>query len=963
MFKRNLLWGTTALVGLAAAMVGAPATALAQTPEAPVDAAEVDALIITGSRIARRDYVSNSPIISVDQQAVEKTGSVTLDTLLNQMPQFVPAVSSTSNNPSNGGQANIDLRGLGTARTMVLLDGQQLIPSNDDGTVDVNIIPNALVQSIEVITGGASAAYGSDAMSGVVNFKLNRNFTGLILDAQYGITDKSDGEETSFSISAGSPFADDRGHAIFSLSYANRREIYNADRDFAKISGASSTTPYGRYDASGTNLPTQAAVDSVFAQYGVAAGTVSRSANLGFNNDDTLFYNGVNYTGSDAIDYSTIPVNGTYNTGALNLMQLPMTRYSAFGAFDYDLTETLQAYGSALFTHYDSRTELAPSPAASSTGFSVPVTNPFIPADLATILASRPDPDADFLFRKRFTDVGARVSETTFNVFQLSAGLRGGNDFNDWTWDLHGSFGRSEQNETQTGNVSHSAVETLLNAADGGASICDGGYDPFGLNALSTACFNYIARTTKNWSANERRVVEFNAQGSLFDLPAGRVQAAVGTSYKFDSYEYVPDSLLSTGDVVGFNAADALYGETDVYELYGELLVPVLKDLPFIKSLDLNLGYRFSDYSTVGGVSTWKIDGNWEIVEGLRVRGGVQKAVRAPSIGELYSPQNQDYPSISEDPCSFDSSYRSGADAASIRSLCIAQGVPSAVIDSYSYANTQVNALVGGNPDLQEETADTYSVGLVWTPIIENPLFERLSVSVDYYSIKIKDAIGTIDANDAFDKCYSAEGNPTFSANNYYCGLFVRNTATGEVDTLTLTNLNLGEYRTAGVDFQVDWGFGLGAVGLDDSLGALRFNFIGTYLDTFQIQSLPGEDFQELKGTIGNTAISSVAVSKPEWKLLTSATYTRGPIDLGVRWRFIDGMTDAAVSSEKIESIQYWDVNATWRVNETYELRAGINNLADQDPPTFTSYVQANTDPSTYDVLGRRFYMGVKARF
>ncbi|PXA86710.1 TonB-dependent receptor [Caulobacter sp. D4A] len=952
MARNTYLLSASALV---IAMTAAPALAQAQTKDEP---AAVEEVVVTGSRIARRDYVSNSPIMTMDQAAIEKTGSVTVDTLLNQMPQFVPAVSSTSNNPSNGGQANIDLRGLGSQRTMVLLDGHRVVPSNSDGTVDINIIPQTLIQNIEVITGGASATYGSDSLSGVVNFKLNKNFTGLMFDSQYGETERGDGKESSLAFAAGGKFADDRGHAVLSVGYTQRGEVFNSARDFAKISGASSTTPYGRYDATGTNLPTQAAIDAVFAKYGIATGTVKNSANLGFNNDGTLFYNGVNYTGSTAIDYSTIPVNGTYNTGALNLMQLPLTRYSVYSAAEYEVNEHAEFYGSFAFTHYDSRTQLAPSPAASSTGFTVPVTNPFIPADLSTILASRADPTADFLLRKRFTDVGARISQTTFNVFQIAGGVRGETGFKDWTYDAYASFGRSEQNEIQSGNVSHSAVQTLLDAADGGASICTGGYDPFGNNALTDSCRSYISRTTKNWTAADQRVVEFNVQGGLFNLPAGEVRAAVGVDYKFDSFQYVPDSLLSTGDVVGFNAADAINASTDVYELYGEALVPVLKDLPFVKELNLSLGYRLSDYETVGSVGAYKIDGDWEVFDGFRLRGGYQRAVRAPSIGELYSPQNQGYPAIDEDPCAIDSSARTGSNAASVRTQCLAQGVPSAIIDSYTYANGQINALSGGNPDLQEETSNTFSIGTVWTPRLESPLFEKLSLSVDFYSIDIKDAIGTIDASTVLEKCYNGDANAS-----YYCSLFTRNTSTGEIDTMTLTNLNLAEFKTSGVDFQVDWGFGLGAVGLDDKYGSIKLNVVGTWLNTFKIQSLPGEEFEELKGTIGNTSISSVAVAHPEWKHATTLTYAIGPVDLGVRWRYIGEMTDAAVATQKIKAVNYFDLNGTWRVTDTYSIRGGVTNLADKDPPTFTSYVQANTDPSTYDVLGRRFYVAIKAKF
>ncbi|PXA94819.1 TonB-dependent receptor [Caulobacter sp. D4A] len=951
MARNTYLLSASALV---IAVTAAPILAQAQTNDEP---AAVEEVVVTGSRIARRDYVSNSPIMTMGQEQIEKTGSVTVDTLLNQMPQFVPSVSSTSNNPSNGGQANIDLRGLGTARTMVLIDGHRVVPSNSDGTVDVNIVPAALIQNIEVISGGASATYGSDAMAGVVNFKLNNKFEGLMVDGQYGLTQRGDGNEGTLSVTGGTKFADGRGHVTASFGYTKRGAVFNSARDFSKVSGLSSTTPYGSYVVDATNAPSQSAVDSVFAQYGVSAGTVSSaSSRYGFNNDGTLFTNGVNYTGSTALDSSTLTSSNYYNTGALNLLQLPMSRYSFYTAGTFELTDNVELYGSVNYSHYRSRTQLAPSP---GTGFTVPVTNPFITDDLATLLASRADPDADFTLNKRFTDVGPRISTTTFDVVQAAGGARGQTGIKDWSYDVYTSFGQSKQKEKQSGNVSRSAVEELLDASDGGASLCEGGYDPFGNNEISSECKSYISRTTHNTTTAQQAIVEANFSGGLFDLPAGELRGAFGADYKWDSYKYSPDALLLSGDVVGFNAAGAVDASTHVSEVYGELLVPVLKDLPFIKSMNLDLGYRYSNYATVGGVDAYKIDGDWEIVDGFRLRGGYNRAVRAPSLGELYSPQNQGFYSLSEDPCSADSSYRTNsATAATVRSTCLAQGVPSSIIDSYSYSSSQVEGTSGGNPDLTEETADTYNFGFVWTPRFENPLFEKFSVSVDYYSIDVKNAIGTIDVSTALEKCYTGG-----SSASYYCNLFTRSSTTGEITNVTLTNLNLAEYKTSGVDFQLDWGFGLGAVGLDDSLGSIKINVVGNYLESFKIQSLPGEAFEELKGTIGNTQISGTAVSHPEWKYATSVDYAFGPFSVGARWRHIGDMVDAYYPDEKIGAVDYFDLNGSWAINDTYSLRGGVTNLTDKQPPYFSSYVQANTDPSTYDVLGRRFYVGFKAKF
>ena len=651
---RRRLLASTAIAGLAT--FGLVDIASAQASAAPQE------VVVTGSRIARQDYVADSPIVTVSAKALEQSGAVTVEKLLNELPQFVPAATDTSNNPSNGGQANIALRGIGTVRTLVLVDGRRTTPSNATGVVDINTIPAALIDGIEVITGGASATYGSDAIAGVVNFKLKHHFQGMQVDAQYGKSGQDDGATQNISVLLGGNFADDKGNAIVSLSFANREAIFNGSRAFSAYSGGSGTYPTGAYTTIGTNLPTAAAVNAVFAKYGVAAGTVAPSiTRLGFNNDGTLFSNGIDYKGPTTIDFSTIAAGvgavatGNYDTGALNYLQLPLTRYNAFARSEYDINSHLKATAQFSFTNYRAQTELAPSPAASSpaagnTGFFVPVTNPFVPADLKTILASRANPLAPFLLSKRFTELGGRVETDEYTVYNIVTGLEGDVPNTDWNWSGYLTYGRMQDNAVQTGNVSHQAVRTLLEAADGGASTCTGGYNPFGVQPISASCAAYIGRTTKNATSLDERVAELNLSGSLFKVPAGAVKFALGTDYRRDDFAFIPDSVLSTRDiethptpaipltaatglgnpaidpafnqntpgVVGFNAQNPLGGATDVYELYGELLIPILKDLPFIKALNVDLAYRYSDYNTVGGVQTYKADGDWEDRLGLR---------------------------------------------------------------------------------------------------------------------------------------------------------------------------------------------------------------------------------------------------------------------------------------------------------------------------------------------------------
>lgn len=979
---RERLLATSVLTGMAMFAV-MPATAFA----AEKGSAEVEEVIVTGSRIARQDYRSNTPIVTVGAEALTNSGVVTVETLLNELPQFVPSVTSTSNNPGGSGQAQVELRGLGTNRTLVLMDGRRIPPSNSDGTVDLNTIPPGLVESVEVVTGGESSTYGSDAIAGVVNFRLKKHFNGIEVDTQYGISNRHDGESENVSLLMGSDFDGGAGNAVMALGFSNRGSVLNAARPFSSVSGASSTTPLGSYDTIATNAPTQAAMDAVFAKYGKAAGTVSRTATrLGFNNDGSLFQNGINYKGPTGVDFNTIPVTGNYNTGPLNYMVVPLERYNAFARIEHDLLDTMKAYAQFNYVSYQSGALLAPSPGAGNpaggqTGFLVPYNNPFVPADLQTLLASRANPTAPFLFRKRFSEVGGRRSVSDYTVTQMLVGVKG-KIAGDWTWDAYMADGRERRLETQYGNISHAAVRTLLEAADGGKSICAGGYNPFGANPISAACATYISRITKNATTFNQRLAEISATGSVFDLPAGVMKAAVGADYIRNAYNFVPDSVLSTRDtvttpiaqdapgVIGFNAQNPLRGSTDVYEIFGELDVPVLKDLPLIQSASLNLKYRYSDYNTIGGVSTFSANGHWKIVESLAARGGFSKAIRAPSVGELYAPQGQSFPTIgpaggvgSGDPCDVRGAYRKGANAAAVRALCLAQGVPAVIIDTFTYANNQVQSTTGGNPDLMQETAKSVTFGLVYQPQFEAPILERLSASVDYYHIKIEDAVGTINAATSLAYCFNnpqgTASNPTFSASNLFCQLLRRDAGTGEIADAKSTNANLGSYETDGIDFQIDWGFGLGAIGLSDDYGRISTNVSGSYLLNFDVQNIPGGNIDHRAGTIGNTLGSNYS----HWKTMTNVRWSVADFEFGARWRLIGKVDDFFAGGQAAPNYSYYDIDGSWKINDMFEVRAGVNNIGDKMPPVYTSQIEANTDPSTYDVLGRRYFVGLKARF
>lgn len=986
---RGIKSGLLCATALAGAVFMGPGPASAQDRET-----QVEEIVVTGSRIARKDYVAESPIVTVTREQITAVGMTTIENTLNQLPQFTPsngAGTNTTNFVSTPGQAYSNLRGLGPTRTLVLIDGRRVVAGNPNNVVDLNTIPTFLVDSIETITGGASAVYGSDAVAGVVNFKLRRKYEGFQVDTQYGSTDRGDAAQSTFAVTGGLNFADGRGNVMGAFTYDKREGLLASDRDWSEIgysilntgltpSGAA-TIPDGRYDpasnaAGGANLPSQAAMNLVFGGYGFAPGTVAPNSGISFNADGTLFTTSPvrNFKGEQVPGFSA--TSYTYNSAPFRYLHLPLERYALFAAGDYDLGSGVEAYGTVSYTTYDVSRQLGPASASDGAfpgpDIVVPVTNPFIPADLSILLASRPTPGAAFYPRRAFTEVGGRLSENTYETFQLVAGLRGA-FAGDWKWDLYVSYGEMNHTEDQFGNVSRAAMRELTFAADGGVAIC-GGFNIFGAGKISAGCADYISRDVTNATTIEQSIVEGYATGGILKIPGGTVKASVGFQARNDHFDYDPDALLRGPDIVGFNPAVPIQGDINSREVYGELLIPILSPDAPLGALDLSVGGRIADYNTTGQAVAWKADLTWKPLDGLLLRGGYQRAVRAPNIAELFSPQSLGFLGIGTpgpgttagDPCDINSSYRNGANAAAVRALCITQGVSAGIVDTYHQPSTQVEILTGGNPDLSEETADSWTAGVVWTSRFDHPLLRRLSVSLDWYRIEVADVIGTLSVPTIVGACFNADGsNPGYDPNNFYCQQFSR-LGSGTITGVRITQVNLAGINTEGLDFQVDWGFALGDVGLPEGAGSLAFNFVYSRLESFERQTRPGADFVDYAGSIGGD-LSGAALPDQKWVL--SSTWSSGPTKVVFRWRHIDGMTDArsipVFSPTALNAPDYdiFDAMASWTFDDRVTLRAGVNNIADEDPPYFTSYSNSNTDPSTYDVLGRRFFVGLNAKF
>ena len=1005
-------------------------------------------VIVTGSRISRRDYVADSPVVSVGPKAIENAGSVTLDKLLDQVPQFVPGLGTQSNNPGDG-QVNVDLRGLGPTRTLVLLDGRRITPSNVNGVVDINTIPQALLDNIEVVTGGQSTSYGSDAVAGVLNFKLKHNFQGVVVDALYGRDEGGNGPQQGVNVTAGSNFDNDRGNAVLSLGYTNRDPIFYGQRpgvtsaDYATIagltdprilavSGLSGTKPQGTATFLAPNSPNQTTLSNLFASYGYPGGgaagtataTVRNTYSLGFNNDGTLFNGRANYRGPTSIDFSTIPNSnvmsngGFYNTGALNYIQLPITRYNAFAHAEYAITPHIKAYGQFMFTDYTTNTLLAPSPGSGNpsvggTGFLVGANNPFISNDFRTILNSRSDPNAPFVLNKRFSAAGCRNSSDEFTNYQSLIGIKGDVPGYDLTYDIFASYGHFNDSNTETGNISHTNLAAVLvNPTTAGGGACTT-FNPFGISTLSGSCSAFVSPVTKNQTTYTQKIVEGDFQGKAFDIPTfdvlggslgGQVRFAFGLDYRSDQANFSPDALLSSQDqstnsytlggttydltnntvgVVGFNGAQPVSGRIDVYETYGELLIPIVKDLPGFKALNLDVGGRYSDYSTVGSLYTYKADLEWKVTDWFLLRGGYSRAVRAPNVSELFSPPTNGFFNIGApsatalntgDPCDVQGAARlgKGVDAGKVTALCLAQGVPASVINTFQADNTQVQALSGGNPNLQAERTNTYTGGFVISPKFNYPLFRHISASVDYYNIEINGYVTSVGPAADLEKCFNEDGsNPTYSNAFSLCRNVTRDPSSGQIVTGSAQLQNIGAVRTSGVDFQIDWNFALSTIpyaNLGDRFGSLAFNLTANWLNDYDQQLLPGDPFLNFRDSIGPGPDNSF----PVWKAFLNADYTLGPVEVGVQEQYIGSARDQSCvgittqcTARGVDPEFYTNFNARWKINDTLELRGTLSNAFNQDPRFFTSASasEGQSNAATYDFIGRAFTIALKARF
>jgi outer membrane receptor protein involved in Fe transport len=963
---------------LAGATVLAASAALAEGE--PLEQIEV-----TGSRIVQKGLVSASPIVSVSASAFVESSPISAERVLAMMPQFVPTVGGAANSPGNDGQANLSLRGIGSAQTLILVDGKRLMPADGRGVVDLNVLPPVMIESVDVMTGGASVAYGSDAVAGVVNFHLRNEFEGFEAHGGWTRTARGDGNEYSAGLLAGTAFAGGRGSVIAYLGYAERELIKQDARGTSRHpltyypGETQGVGPGGAFLGTGSGVTEEgvavvfanpAVFDQVFAAYGYPVGSVLYQGGIGVNADRTVFTIGDNRTPGSVVNFrgEVDPRYGndrlhTYDTAPTTALQLPLERTSAVLRGSFVASPSSEVYAQLLFADYTATRQLAPT----GTGILlVPPTNPYIPPDLGTLLASRVNPAVPFRFQRLLPEAGPRRAENLRSLLQGTLGVHGRLG-DDWRYDGYLQAGRNDRDERQIGNVRVSSFEEMLFAPDGGASIC-GGFDPFGQGRVKQECVDYARTDATNQATMDQTLAELTLTGPLFATSAGPVTAALGMFYKRDAFEYVPDPKLTKfvpavpgvigprPDVTGFGAGAARSGDESNIDLYAEARVPLLIDDGGDRLLELGLGYRLSRYEQAGSADAYKVEFTFEPSRVALLRGSFQHAVRAPSIEELY------YPEVAgqflfepPDPCSVTSPQRNGPDKLEVEALCLAQGMTLQQLASFQYVLRRVDGVSGGNPDLEPEEADTWTIGAVLRSPFDSPAMRELTLSLDWYRIDLRNGIGRWPVDTAKDRCFNPAYNPGYDPANGFCSFFTRVAATGEVFALELDR-NVGGVDTSGVDLQLEWSMAAGP-------GRLGVSLLVNYVDEWQATEPNGAQV-EYVGTIGFRALGSAI---PRWRSLLGLHYTWQALTLHSRWQYVDAMQDARYPDFVVPSRDYLDAGVTYSFDagllHGVVATAGVENLLDEQPPIFPSYSQANSDPVQYDVLGRRYFVSLRYRF
>jgi len=882
----------------------------------------LEEVLVTGSRVRRADLQSSSPLSVVDRERIRETGSANIEDTLNLLPQVTPG-DTAFNNPGDG-VATVDLRALGPARTLVLMNGRRVTPSTTRGVVDLNNIPTALIERTEVVTGGASAVYGSDALAGVVNFVLRKDFEGFDTTTEYGASGEGDGDRLDVSATLGANLADGRGNLVVFANYAKRNPVLQGTRDtFAlDINGGSPTGAAGRFDNVGLNpFPT--------AQTFLGSGGAVRDYAFTASGGVEAFNNAL-----PEVD----PNGDRYNIPPLNYLQIPQEKVSVSALGSYAITDSANVFVEALYADNRTIQQQAPTPA---TDLLVSPTNPILSQQVRDLLAARPNASAPAIFRKRLIELGPRIAEANSDVAQINVGVHGELGPR-WEWEAYYTYGRTEYQNTLYGDASKSRINASLQGCPPGTQVLGCRVvDFFGPGRMTQADIDYISiRSAVDRLTFDRDLATAYISGKPFSLPAGDVGMAFGVEYRKDASQFEPAESGQRGDQLGFAQKLATAGSFDVIEGYTEIVVPLLSNVPFAHSLGVEAGARLADYESVGNVFTYKVGANWAPVPDVRFRAMFQRATRAPSVFELFQAGDVTFVTFT-DPCARITTAGTTvpAPSAAISQICILQGAPDPRIDAaFTQVSRTIETLEVGNEELKEETATTLTVGTVVQP----SFLPQFTLTLDYFDIQVEDYINRAfgGVTGVLRECF-ASGVQTAEQYDAHpaCSLLFRDASQQLRGTVPLANTT--ELETRGWDLTSQYRFDFERLG-SFTLGAAVTRTNNFDYNNVNYAGLITVDFNRL--TLPKTR-ANVRLS---WELENFST--------SLTWQKLSAITEQ-ISKQAVPSVQYFDLSARYRFSDKVSAYGGVSNLLEEEPPLIRNQ-WTNTDPNTYDAMGRQFFVG-----
>ncbi|HEY0628527.1 MAG TPA: TonB-dependent receptor [Sphingomicrobium sp.] len=969
--------------GLFALVIGS--VAAAQSPLPPPDAPETPAtvsepaaggeIVVTGSRIRRDPLSQEQPIVHVSDEDIAKTGLNSVNDVLQRLPSSGGGLNGKFNNSGNlgnppdgggvgAGAAEIDLRYLGSRRVLVLVDGIRYVngasASGVPGSTDLNSIPESAIERIEVLQDGASAIYGSDAIAGVVNIITKRNQRGFEASAQLGGYEEGDGFTQNYQLSWGN--GDDSPlQLVVGGNYVRQGSVSAGDRAISRFPAPYSTTcadggcsgfvPLGRFIVlRDPSLPAaEGCTDEETCDPIIPATNPFLDLTL---NAPVLVgapsYDPLNPTGPGS-DFHAFTDADRFNFGPFNYLQIPVERYGAFANVKYEVADNINFSAKGIWNRRKSKNRAAPlpfgvGPAAGITpvldATTIDVSNPFNPYGV-TLDASNMG-----LVYRRFVEGGPRRFHQTVNTLYGVATLDGNFGVSDrnWFWDVNVAYGRNKAKQQMFGNINSAHLRQALGPVDdcvGEPGQFGGTCVPFnifgGAGTITQEMMDFVTFVQRDRSKQTQFDATANISGSLFELPGGPLGVAAGLEYRKLKGSFDPDPIVAAG----FSSdipAQPTSGSYNVREAYAELSAPLLKDLPFADLLELTGAVRHSKYSRgIGSTTTFKAGANWKPIEDLRLRLSWAEGFRAPQIGELDGSQSR-FDQQLDDPCSShatNTAPRRFQNDTAVRDNCIAAGVPAG--GTYQQANPQISVLVGGNPDLQPETSKSWVIGGVYSP----SFIPRFSVELNWYKIRVDDAIQTVDAEVTLTNCVVND-----DANA--CALVTRATG-GQLTQVAGLLQNIAAIKTKGIDLNL-------AYRTDrTSVGRFGFTWNNSFLRNFDVIIPTATGTQTISRE--GTEQGSPSQGFPKWKSVGIVDWDGAAFGATITGRYVSKLKEQG--GNVMDAKFYTDLQLRWfapSFSDNFGFALGVNNLFKTKAPGCVTCDINNFDPTVYDTPGRYFY-------